>query len=371
MTYDVFISFKCSDEDKNYTRDYAIAREIKECLVLEGYSVFFSSDSLEQMGSSMYKADIDDALDSSKLMVVVLTKAEYALSHWVHYEWDSFYNDYLSGIRKEANLFTVTLGLNIHDLPRTLRNVQNYPYEFGIAPFIDCVKSALPKQKDTSREIISEPKNPSKDLVILTGKQLSEDDIRQAVQLDALVYDDSNTVNIERCLEWFNVNPDIYVMAKESSTGRIIAYVNICPVTDECYERIKLGDFIDSKITSDMILGYDMPFPYSVYFCSIVVHPDYQNTEVFLKLFNSIISKFIYLGEHEVYVKRMVADAVTANGEKFCKLFGMEKVKGSDHHSTLYEISMIPPKFKILSKMTKKLSDYYRLKYLEAPYLFE
>lgn len=133
----------------------------------------------------------------------------------------------------------------------------------------------------------------------------------------------------------------------------------------------KRGDFIDTGITADMILSYDMPFPYSVYFSSIVIHPEYQNTEVFMQLFNSVIKKFIYLGEHEVYVKRMVADAVTANGEKFCKLFGMKKVKGSDHNSTLYEIAMIPPKFRVLSKMLKKLHDYYQIKYLEAPYLFD
>ncbi|MBQ5488369.1 MAG: toll/interleukin-1 receptor domain-containing protein [Clostridia bacterium] len=371
MAYDVFISYKCSDDNGERTRDYAIAKEIEESLLSLGYSVFFSSDTLEQLGSSRYKADIDQALDSAKLMVVVLTKAEYALSHWVQYEWDSFYNDYLSGLRKDANLFTVTLGVDIHDLPRTLRNVQNFPYESGTAAFVDYVKHVLKKEPEHSPARDTEPGKPGSTLTVITGRQITEEDIAQAVQLDALVYEDEFRVNAEQCFEWFKVNPDIYVMAKEASTGRVIAYVNISPVTDECYERIKRGDFIDTGITADMILSYDMPFPYSVYFSSIVIHPEYQNTEVFMQLFNSVIKKFIYLGEHEVYVKRMVADAVTANGEKFCKLFGMKKVKGSDHNSTLYEISMIPPKFRVLSKMLKKLYDYYQIKYLEAPYLFD
>lgn len=72
-----------------------------------------------------------------------------------------------------------------------------------------------------------------------------------------------------------------------------------------------------------------------------------------------------------MYVRRMVADAVTKNGEKFCKLFGMNKVKGSNHESALYEITMIPPKFRVLSKMSKQLHDYYQRKYNEAPYLFQ
>ena len=157
----------------------------------------------------------------------------------------------------------------------------------------------------------------------------------------------------------------------DTQSGRYIAYAALMPVTDECYERIKKGDFIDTGITPDMLLSYDMPFPYSLYFSSIVIHPDYQNSEVFMKIFNAIIDKFISLGEHEVFIRRMIADAVTPSGEKFCRLFGMSKVKGSSHNSSLYEITMIPPKFRVLSKKSKTLHDYYLKKYGEAPYLFE
>ena len=169
--------------------------------------MYFSTNSLEKMGSSRYKADIDKALDTAKLMIVVLTKVEYAFSQWVKYEWDSFYNDYLSGVRKEVTIA----------------------------------------------------------------------DIRQAIQLDSITYDDIYHVDSNICEQWFKVNPDIYVMAKDIKTKEVVAYVNISPVTDECYEQIK-------------------------------------------------------------------------NGEKFCKLFGMIKVRGSDHNSSLYGVSMIPPEFRVSSK---------------------
>lgn len=83
-------------------------------------------------------------------------------------------------------------------------------------------------------------------------------------------------------------------MAKDIRTNRVIAYENVSPVTDECYDRIKNGDFIDTGITAYMLLSYDMPFPYSVYFSSIVIHPDYQNTEVIMQFFNAIVKKFIF-----------------------------------------------------------------------------
>lgn len=369
MNYEVFISYKCSDEQGNRTPDFAIAQELYATLTNMGYNTFFSSNTLEQLGSSRYKADIDSALDTSKVMIVVLSKAEYALSHWVQYEWDSFYNDYLSGVRQEANLFTLTTNLNVHELPRTLRNVQNFDYKEGISHVCEYVKNAIPKQTEIKQPVDPAASN-EKRITIITGKQVTIEDITQAVYLDTLVYDDIYHVDTTQCEEWFAVNPDIYVMAKDIKTNRIIAYVNISPVTDECYERIKQGDFIDTGITADMILSYDMPFPYSLYFSSIVIHPDYQNTEVFMEIFNAIVDKFITLGEHEVFIRRMIADAVTKNGEKFCRLFGMTKLKGSNHESSLYEITMIPPKFRILSKKSKQLYDYYQKKYNDAPYLF-
>ena len=370
MEYEVFISYKCSDEDGNKTKDYEIAKELYDTLVSLGYSAFFSSNSLEKLGSSRYKADIDVALDTAKVMIVVLSRAEYATSHWVQYEWDSFYNDYLSGVRSEANLFTLTQGVNVHDLPRTLRNVQNFNYDEGIIHVCDYIKNAIPRKVAQPKAQVS-AEEKTKRIKIVSGKQVTVEDIKQAVELDSLVYDDIYHVDSTVCEEWFEVNPNIYVMAKDVPSDKIIAYVNVSPVTEECYDRIKKGDFIDTGITADMILNYDMPFPYSLYFSSIVIHPDYHNTEVFMELFNAIIDKSLLLGEHEVYIKSMVADAVTKNGEKFCRLFGMTKIKGSDHDSSLYEITMIPPKFRMLSKKTKQLYDYYQKKYDESPYLFE
>jgi hypothetical protein len=230
------------------------------------------------------------------------------------------------------------------------------------------VKNRLPK-----KPALTEPSGAlgERRISLISGKQVTAQDIADAAYLDRLVYDDIFLVTVEQCAEWIAVNPDIYILAKDLNTDKFIAYANLMPVTDECYERLKNGDFIDTGITPDMILSYDMPCPYNLYFSSIVIHPDYQNTEVFMEIFNAIIDKFINLGEHEVFIQRMIADAVTSNGEKFCKLFGMTKLKGSTHDSSLYEVTMIPPKFRVLSKKSKLLYDYYKKKYEDDPYLFE
>ena len=120
-------------------------------------------------------------------MIVVLSKAEYALSHWVQYEWDSFYNDYLSGVRKDANLFTLTTNLNVHELPRTLRNVQNFDYRGGISHIFEYVRNAIPKQMEPKTSVESTGQG-EKRISIITGRQVTLEDITQAVYLDTLVY---------------------------------------------------------------------------------------------------------------------------------------------------------------------------------------
>lgn len=367
--FDIFISHKHMDTNGNLTEDYYIAKNLYDVLVGRGYSVFLSSSSLEELGSSRYKADIDNALDSAKLMIVVLTQEDYALSQWVQYEWDSFYNDYLSGNRNSANLYTLTKDVNIHNLPRTLRNVQNFVYDDNYELVCSYVENALP----INTTLISEHQESSREqkFILITGKQITPKEIQEVLDIEDGIYSDNVQVTLDRCLTLHKINPNVYFMVKDVQTNKIIGCMDIEPIDDDFYERLKQGHIIDMDITPDVVLGYNMPYPYSIYFSSVIIHPDYKNTEVFFMLYNAVIKQFLDLAKREIFIKRMIADAVTLEGEKFSKLFGMVRVNKSDHGSTLYEVSMIPPKFRILSKSTKELYDCYRQKYEEAPYLFE
>ena len=357
--YDIFISYKHTNEFGELTEDYKIAEKLYNVLTNTGYKVFFATHSLEEIGSSKFKKDIDDALDQAKLMIVVLSKPEYALSKWVNYEWDSFYNDYLSGVRENSNLFTFINGFSIVGLPRTLRNVQSFDYNNQFNEALQYIKNALPLKEENNQ------------FEVITGKNIKFEHLEEAISLDHIVYPDMEHATAMDCKKWHDINSDIYVMIKDRYLNKIIAYTNICPVTDECYDKIKSGEFVTTNITDDMILSYDMPFPYSVYFFSIAIHPDYRNSKVFLLMLNCVIDKFISLVKQDVFIKRMIADAITLEGNKFCKLFGMKKVKNSTHDSTLYEIELIPPKFNLISKKVKELHDFYEAKYNEAKYLFD
>ena len=164
---------------------------------------------------------------------------------------------------------------------------------------------------------------------------LSRQDIEEAVGLDKLVYDKQYSGTVERCLEWAKVNPDIYIMIKEND--HVVAYANIMPVTGECYMQLRSGSFLDMDITPDMILPYQKNQIHNIYISSVVVHPDHRNIHVIRTLLRKIKNKFKQLENDNIYVTRILVDAISPAGIKLCWLFKMRIVGITQHHSVIYE----------------------------------
>lgn len=196
-------------------------------------------------------------------------------------------------------------------------------------------------------------------LIVVESKQVSDSDIAQALELDRITYPGEYQLPLERCIAWNRRNDRIYTMLRDDATNRIIAYVNVCPITEEYYERIRSGTFYDTDLPENAVMEYSMPALYDLYFSSIVVHPDYRSAAVFALLFRAIMNKFIALGKAGFLARRMLADAVTEKGEKFCELFGMERLYASGHQSSIFEVQMMPPRFRVSSRLTRELFDFY------------
>src|SRR3990172_7082195 len=122
--WEIFISAKKLDDNGNLTRDNMIADELYDFMQDKGFSVFLSNRSLEKLGVSDYKKSIDDALDKSSCLVAVGTSAKNLNSSWVRYEWDSFLNDVLSGVKPKGKIFVYVEDVPINELPRPLRQSQ-------------------------------------------------------------------------------------------------------------------------------------------------------------------------------------------------------------------------------------------------------
>ncbi len=398
--FTVFLSFKNTDANGAYTKESAMAKELYEELMRRGIHTFFSNVTLEIMGAAHYKKNIDDALDECQVLIVIGTSPENVTSKWVEYEWDSFYNDILSGIKKDCSVFSYIDGMSPQALPRTLRHLQVFEKtknslgdictyienslrqhpKTPIAPGgeIPALAAAPPPataQPTPTLPLVAAMPAPTAGsesaFVVVEGKEITVQDIEEALLLDKMVYDEEYYVTLDRCLEWFKRNNEIYSMLKDKATGKIVAYINVSPVSDEYYELIKSGAFIDTYLPPQAIIAYDMPSLYNIYFSSVVLHPEYQNTGAFKPLFDAVVNKFIRLGESDIFMKRMVADAVTEKGEKFCLLFGMKKISNSQHNSTIYEVNLMPPQFRVSSKSTSLLYKYYTEKAQELDFLLD
>ena len=114
--YDVFISYKETDENGDRTLDSVIAQDIYTELTEKGYRVFFSRISLEDKLGTEYEPYIFAALNSAKVMLVVGTDYENFDAVWVKNEWSRFLKLIASGQKK--TLIPVFKNMDAYDMPK-------------------------------------------------------------------------------------------------------------------------------------------------------------------------------------------------------------------------------------------------------------
>ena len=148
--YDVFISFKSTDDDGNPTADKAIARRIYDELERRGIKTFFSEVTLESRVGEDYEPIIYKALFSCRFFVLVATKEEYIEAPWVKNEWSRF-RDRMRDEGMTNCCCPVFKGIKPSMLPSFLRNqgvdLAKYPgggYEIELA---DSISLRLGKTK--------------------------------------------------------------------------------------------------------------------------------------------------------------------------------------------------------------------------------
>lgn len=142
--WDVFISHKRTDGKQSLVRDVELAREVYDRLTADGLRTFLSSLSLQELGVADYKHEIDRALDQSETLVAVGTSVEHLDSRWVRYEWDSFYNDILSGIKPHGRVFVYVDEVEPRLLPRALRTCEVIEHgRGGVGRLLDFIRGGV------------------------------------------------------------------------------------------------------------------------------------------------------------------------------------------------------------------------------------
>lgn len=121
--FDIFISYKETDESGRRTPDSVLANDLYHQLTNEGFKVFFSRITLEDKLGTAYEPYIFSALNSAKVMVVIGTKPEYFNAVWVKNEWSR----YLALVKKSDGkkmLIPAYRNMDPYDLPEEFSHLQ-------------------------------------------------------------------------------------------------------------------------------------------------------------------------------------------------------------------------------------------------------
>ena len=156
--FDVFISFKSTDENGNPTKERGVARRIYDELTKRKIKTFFSEVTLRDRIGEDFEPIIFKALYSCKFFILVAASEENMNSAWVKNEWsryrDRVFDENLSGAG-----CAVFDGIKPSALPAFLRgqgiNLAKYPaggYEIEIADALS-LKFGLTKKNDEAEEI--------------------------------------------------------------------------------------------------------------------------------------------------------------------------------------------------------------------------
>lgn len=200
---------------------------------------------------------------------------------------------------------------------------------------------------------------------VLRGRDVSREDVEAIIALDRESFAEAYQVAPEQDIALFEANRENGLVIKDTKTGTVVAYSMLLPVREEIYERILTGKFVDTALTPDMILPFDRPGIYRMYFASIVIHPEHRGASLLLTMFNTMVADFIALAERGIFGASLAADVVSQDGEKFAKLFGLSEIRKTDHASHIYEVSGLPPEFRVTNPATERLVSLYWEKFVQ------
>lgn len=156
--YDVFISFKSTDENGNPTKDRQIARRIYDELNNRGIKTFFSEVTLKSRLGEDFEPIIYKALYSCKFFILVATSVENMNSAWVKNEWSRFRDRVIDEALSNPGC-AVFENMGPNDLPPFLKgqgvSLAKYPaggYEIEIADNLSA-KFGLTNKNEEAEEI--------------------------------------------------------------------------------------------------------------------------------------------------------------------------------------------------------------------------
>lgn len=189
-------------------------------------------------------------------------------------------------------------------------------------------------------------------LSVISGRDLSEANakkiFKETGQIDMVVYTDSytdNEISINKAIEWFRIEKDIWSFIINSYTKAALGYINAMPVNENTYQKFCSGTLLEKDIQPYEVQDYDTASNYNLIILSIAIKKSVTDEETMLtkgRIAEMLIMSFIYkLNKHNNNLNKlnkMAAFAWSDEGKKLCEGFCMENIKCENSMFPLYEI---------------------------------
>lgn len=212
---------------------------------------------------------------------------------------------------------------------------------------------------------------PNDKFEIVWSNDLKYTDFITMYEIDCLVLREDLIALPQITYTWYQYNNYTHIAIRSIKTKKIIGYFTVLPVTDQLYESIQSGYFKDNDLDTTNLRKYDVPDFYKLYIACVCIHPDYQNTSAFKKLYDALLEMMMELAiEREIYITNIITEASTLQGEKFCKIIGLKQLLNTQINTKIYGATLLPPSLQLKSSFGNKLIKYYKEKYEEFKDLF-
>ncbi|MER1987277.1 MAG: hypothetical protein ABS948_15440 [Solibacillus sp.] len=183
----------------------------------------------------------------------------------------------------------------------------------------------------------------------LQGKYSNTEHMRQAVELDTVVYNEQFQGILDNCLQWFAKNPEIVTYLLDEQ--QVIGYISVLPITERLRDALLADEIVDVDIKADDIFAYEDNERYILYFCSVAIHPDYQGTQAFSVLYDAFSASLEELAARGIFFTEVIAEAVTHKGLRLCASLGLPQVALTHDGYTLFRRVLEDGRFPALGRV--------------------
>lgn len=174
-------------------------------------------------------------------------------------------------------------------------------------------------------------------MALLIDAHLTFEDHVRMSQIEREYFQSEYHDSPELSWELYCKNNETFFCVRDTENGKIAAHLTLIPVTDETFESILSGYMIDSTITADQILKYDVPGEYKLHFLAVAIAMKYRDQNLFTILYRELKKKITDLAKRGVVITGISADCVCEESEILCvKLLNMNFVKLSPRNSKIY-----------------------------------